>query len=1129
MGIRVSASSTWDATLVRDPRVLVPIHVDCLAVRDGEGAWADCRFRTAAEATGNESGDRLAPPFTDRDAPRAPGIYLHWSVPDAVSTVVGAGPDAQPSVLPDRWLVVRLAPRGHSRELRAWVLDSRLGVTKSLADWRGGRPTGKPLTALGAGDAGWVGYFDNTEGRLGFHDPVEGVVGPLAYLVCGWYADAEQDPLAARGRDAVGFKARLDALGWDLDAQTLVRAQTISQEEQARAAKGGLVTPRASRGADGVVRMAGARTPVIGTSSPGGLKTVTTVGPQVCLFHGAAMGVGWPHPVRAGDEFGGPPSAGGVRISLGQSPGEALAVLVGQDAELLTAFAHGALSEAGRPDGPAHVADRIHDAGFVGHPGLTYTVDRPAPRKEPSAKKQVSRVHSRRGVAWMPATEMPAVVTSKARGPREEPTRVSQPGPRSFSPADPVLAVTGVSRSFKHGGDRRFGGALRCRLTGDPVDHLVITHELDQVVIRAEDLLGSALDHGGLPPECAQLLGELALLDPGGGALVTTVARARAPRIQDVGLRVEVEQTAWWALRRSDVAGSEILARSGLRGVLPSPIALRPPQRPWVPLHLDWELEYRPAPASAWTLGETEFVPPAVTTTVSDVFRGRVLLSAGASNALSLSMKEVLRQAEAADTSSATATGTSAAARGLLDDNDVDEAALEDLAARLGTLDILSGGVEHLHRRLRRRVPLTPPAGPAPEPPPGFVGVRSGFLRFTRLRLVDAFGQYVDLDPARVEVAPSLASRTAGVAALAPRFTARAQLHFRFVAPAGGDAGAASPVCGWLLPDHLDGALEVFEADGTPVGQLRALGEYGTAWEPAPGRAAAYGERPGERITDPRMRALVSRVFEESLVDGAAGEESALSALLRVIDTTRWTVDPFAHTGEEHLALLLGHPVAVVGAELRLDVAEVAAGGAPPTRVPVRLGALTHWKDGLFAFVVDDDVGRIRVASDALDLARPPAQRGFAGPVDQVPDYAATFTEVSEPVQHRLFDGSQSVWVVPGRTYRLLLLIEPHTSVHATTGLLPRKELGLRREWMAPPLGALAPTFRFGPVLRDPKQVRMPIPADLGGAWTWTHRADVDRWAEEPVTHVGHEALLPPDPADAEEGWLRFTPEPEKP
>src|SRR5262249_16827279 len=145
-------------------------------------------------------------------------------------------------------------------------------------------------------------------------------------------------------------------------------------------------------------------------------------------------------------------------------------------------------------------------------------------------------------------------------------------------------------------------------------------------------------------------------------------------------------------------------------------------------------------------------------------------------------------------------------------------------------------------------------------------------------------------------------------------------------------------------------------------------------------------------------------------------------------------------------------------------------------------------------------------------LARPRPADGFLGRITDVPAYAASFAaDVGPgagafPVAHPYIDRSGILWIVPGVTYELLLLLEPHCRVHPTPCLLPRKSLGVLREWMAPALARIAPTFRFGPVLRDPQKIRMPIPADIGGAWTWTHRADVDRWAEEEVVHVGQEA-----------------------
>jgi hypothetical protein len=61
------------------------------------------------------------------------------------------------------------------------------------------------------------------------------------------------------------------------------------------------------------------------------------------------------------------------------------------------------------------------------------------------------------------------------------------------------------------------------------------------------------------------------------------------------------------------------------------------------------------------------------------------------------------------------------------------------------------------------------------------------------------------------------------------------------------------------------------------------------------------------------------------------------------------------------------------------------------------------------------------------------------------------------------------------QTINLTLLVEPFNTVHATTGRVPRKEIGMRRAWVNTGLATIAPTFHFGPVLVDPKQIRMSL------------------------------------------------------
>jgi hypothetical protein len=119
------------------------------------------------------------------------------------------------------------------------------------------------------------------------------------------------------------------------------------------------------------------------------------------------------------------------------------------------------------------------------------------------------------------------------------------------------------------------------------------------------------------------------------------------------------------------------------------------------------------------------------------------------------------------------------------------------------------------------------------------------------------------------------------------------------------------------------------------------------------------------------------------------------------------------------------------------------------------------------------------------------------------------------------------VWVWPGVEVPITLLVVPHATVHATSGLLPRKDLGMRRQWVAEGLSRLAPAFRFGPVLVDPRSIRMPVAADLAGTWTWNHRADVATWSDDPVVNATDDALMTAKVAVAEEGWLTLHPQPE--
>jgi hypothetical protein len=347
-------------------------------------------------------------------------------------------------------------------------------------------------------------------------------------------------------------------------------------------------------------------------------------------------------------------------------------------------------------------------------------------------------------------------------------------------------------------------------------------------------------------------------------------------------------------------------------------------------------------------------------------------------------------------------------------------------------------------------------------------------------------------------------------------------------------------VCGYLLPDHLDGALEVFDAAGAALGTMRPApdGTGRAVWERPPGQSTSAGELPSATIADPTLAGLADglvRWGEHDAVPNAG--EGALAALLRLIDSTLWSTDPFGHAGDEHMSLLVGHPIVVLRAMLRLDVNDpLGPQDILSTPVPVRLGALAQWQDGLLGFYVGDDLTQVHpTGTGAAALARPvgPGQ-GYLGPAGQLAAFHQSFAadlqpgqNPATPVTHPYVAADATIGIWPGQAVPLTLLVVPHAVVHATSGLLPRKEIGVRRQWVADALARIAPSFRFGPVLVDPRAIRMPVPTDLAGTWSWSHRADVASWTDQPVVNAAGSALLSTDVVEAEEGWLILHPKPE--
>lgn len=276
-------------------------------------------------------------------------------------------------------------------------------------------------------------------------------------------------------------------------------------------------------------------------------------------------------------------------------------------------------------------------------------------------------------------------------------------------------------------------------------------------------------------------------------------------------------------------------------------------------------------------------------------------------------------------------------------------------------------------------------------PTPYFFPMRGGFFAISGLTLVDRFGQSVNLlaanknpsqsagsfEPVRSrwvtpEAGTHMANKTQ-IIKMPPRSALAGRLNFRFVSAPDTDAGAvppdtdidlaagANPVAGWILPNHLDNGLLVYDADGNSLGEL-VLSQTGATpatrveWFPVPMAA--------NPITDPKnpttgIQNQYLRGFVAGILDVDANQQGqAFANFLQAVDETLWTVDPLGGRADQNLSVLVGRPLALVRSRVELVTdgpPDVDQGTffAIPSSYPVSAASTS---DNSFSFAMTENI-----------------------------------------------------------------------------------------------------------------------------------------------------------------------------
>ncbi|MDQ3934193.1 MAG: IPT/TIG domain-containing protein [Actinomycetota bacterium] len=334
----------------------------------------------------------------------------------------------------------------------------------------------------------------------------------------------------------------------------------------------------------------------------------------------------------------------------------------------------------------------------------------------------------------------------------------------------------------------------------------------------------------------------------------------------------------------------------------------------------------------------------------------------------------------------------------------------------------------------------------------------------------------------------------------------------------GPTAPDADPVCGWVLPNHLDGSLMAYDAAGTALGEMAVgVGLSGTAhpcWTNAPGS-------PYKSLGEIAQEIKHFGPFLQTLCGQTA---TTFSAFLTAIDETLWTTVPMDAVFDKSLAVLIGRPLAMVRAQVQFELDGPAYPDpswqftfTPQPNVlagyefPIELGNVAQLNDGLIGYFEEDDYGRFNVVQQSGA-----AESDYLHPIGENGNY------VKLP-----FDGKSLT--------HLSMLVDPRGPVHATTAILPDVTVALPQRFVDDALAAMDVTFRLDGILTDqqiaaPAQaggsetttVQLPLPDEKVGTWSWVEN-DVGGWMTYPTAPNDATARLSEVPPVLRRGLLQLS------
>lgn len=747
---------------------------------------------------------------------------------------------------------------------------------------------------------------------------------------------------------------------------------------------------------------------------------------------------------------------------------------------------------------------------------------------------------------------------------------------RLNQPEDPVIMVAGAALDTKleTPGTPGVADLLFTRFTGQTIDGLQVTFPIngvDQTTIITPSQIQEHVvlpSNAFIPKEMGSYWIETLYLNTDAAPLFADLFfgvfqyKPHTEERDALIKKIQKQQTLVW--NDTPLIDKQTIAElAGLQGTIPEKISVSAHTPPWTPLFLDWEVVWHPTSATpagqleGWELDDFDFKWDGTIGAPLPSYSVRVMLNSASANNISSNLDEFL----------ATSPNLDQLPIFIVD-------LLREMSTELKHFDVLTQGIggftEGLMQLLiepsvnypnqNQQIPsivagastFLPLPGTVTTPRP-FVPIRAGHATIQNLRIVDAFGQVLPAMPN--QVGPLLPIRSRSVftegdgnqafVQLPPRLSQSARLDFRLIDATddtirSNSSDRTSPIAGWLVPNHLDDGLMIFDKDGNNLGEVLPIQRdegTGLRWEPVPGTNEPLGAPPN--IANDHLRGFVNGL----LLRGATGSE-ALRELLDAIDTSLFSSWPVSQPLPGNLDVLIGAPIAVVRTATTFQV-----GGLPVVNqawnltglnqtdgwenvpFPVRIGDLGLHTNGCLGYFLDNNYATFfssfgytpttqslrRVLQQSSSDNRAELLKQLRSAVQKMGDSRAATTGYISP--NHLFHLKPD-----NRDTRFqTVLLDPSGWIPAITGMQPINYLSLASGPVTQALQNMEATFRTGPLLLPPDRIQMPLPADIRGDWSWIERTGVTVWRQDnQIADNNPTALLPETLPVLREGWLKL-------